>query len=89
GTLLWATGFRPDYDWLEVPVLDARGAPVHQRGITASPGLYFLGLKWLYRPNSSLLGGVGRDAAFLAAHLAERAGHSRSAASPRPFQEAS
>lgn len=87
-TLLWATGFRPDYGWLEVPVLDERGAPVHQRGVTAAPGLYFLGLKWLYRADSSLLGGVGRDAAFLASHLDERLGSSRSAVSPRSSLEA-
>jgi putative flavoprotein involved in K+ transport len=87
GTLVWATGFRPDYGWLEVPVLDANGAPVHQRGVTAAPGLYFLGLKWQYRADSSLLGGVGRDAAFLASHLAERLGPSQAKASPRLSQE--
>jgi len=85
--IVWATGFRPDYTWLEVPaVLDARGVPVHQRGITSAPGLYFLGLKWLHRANSSLLGGVGRDAAFLASHIADRPRHS--VASPRPSLEA-
>ena len=88
GTLLWATGFRPDYGWLEVPVLDAHGAPVHQRGVTAAPGFYFLGLKWLYRADSSLLGGVGRDAAFLASHIAERLGPSQAEAPPRLSQEA-
>ncbi len=84
--IVWATGFRPDYRWLEVPVLDARGVPVHQRGVTSAPGLYFLGLKWLYRANSSLLGGVGRDAAFLASHIAERTRHS--VASPLLLPEA-
>lgn len=87
-TLLWATGFRPDYSWLEVPVLDTRGVPVHQRGLTASPGLHFLGLKWQHRATSSLLGGVGRDAAFLASHIIERAGASRPVAPPRRSQEA-
>jgi len=74
--IVWATGFRPDYSWLQVPVLDAGGKPVHTRGVTAHPGLYFLGLKWLHRVNSSLLGGVGRDAAFLASHIAARSGRS-------------
>ncbi|EYF05058.1 flavin-containing monooxygenase [Chondromyces apiculatus] len=68
-TIVWATGFGHDYGWIEAPVLDARGAPVHRRGETEVPGLYFLGLKWQYRNGSSLLGGVGRDAEFLAGRL--------------------
>ena len=86
--IIWATGFRPDYSWLQVPVLDEGGKPVHTRGITAHPGLYFLGLKWLYRTNSSLLGGVGRDAAFLASHIAGRAGRSIPVGPSHPQQEA-
>ena len=89
GTLVWATGFRPDYGWLEVPgVLDARGAPLHQRGVTPVPGVSFLGLKWQYRADSSLLGGVGRDASFLAHHLAQRPGLSRPRATSLSPQEA-
>lgn len=68
--IVWATGFTHDYRWVDVPVLDARGAPVHRRGVTEAPGLYFLGLKWQYRNGSSLLGGVGRDAEFIASHIA-------------------
>lgn len=86
--IIWATGFRPDYSWLRVPVLDAGGKPVHTRGVTAHPGLYFLGLKWLYRANSSLLGGVGRDAAFLASHIAGRSGRSIPVGPSHPQQEA-
>jgi putative flavoprotein involved in K+ transport len=67
--VIWATGFRPRYDFLKAPVFDVRGAPIHRRGVTQAPGLYFLGLKWQYRIDSSLLGGVGRDAAYLAEHI--------------------
>jgi len=72
-SVIWATGYRPDYGWVRVPVTDAAGVPVHRRGVTSAPGLYFLGLQWQYRRGSALLGGVGRDAAYLAAHIAGRA----------------
>jgi putative flavoprotein involved in K+ transport len=62
--VVWATGFRPDYPWLEVPVLDDLGAPVHNQGVTTWPGLYFLGLPWQRNRGSALLGWVGRDARF-------------------------
>ena len=71
--MIWATGYRPDYAWIGVPVVDAQGGPMHRRGVTAVPGLYFLGLHWQYRRGSALLGGVGRDAAYLAANIADRA----------------
>ncbi|HMQ33401.1 MAG TPA: FAD-dependent oxidoreductase [Chloroflexaceae bacterium] len=71
-SVIWATGFRPSYVWLDVPVLDPHGTPVHQRGVTEVPGFYFVGLSWLHRRGSALLGGVGSDAAFLASHIAER-----------------
>jgi putative flavoprotein involved in K+ transport len=47
GAVIWATGYSVNFDWIDVPVLDARGEPVHCRGITDVPGLYFLGLQWL------------------------------------------
>jgi putative flavoprotein involved in K+ transport len=72
GTVIWATGYDFDFGWIDVPVLDARGAPVHRGGITGVPGLYFLGLQWLSRLNSSILSGVGDDAAVLADHIAAR-----------------
>jgi putative flavoprotein involved in K+ transport len=68
--IIWATGFVDDYGWIQLPVLDAAGAPVHERGVTASPGLYFLGLRWLQRRNSAFIGGVGKDAVYLADHIA-------------------
>ncbi|MFS0554312.1 flavin-containing monooxygenase [Brevibacillus sp. 179-C9.3 HS] len=68
--ILWATGFRPNYDWLHLPdVIDAKGRPIHQRGITKVTGLYFLGLPWQYTRGSALMGGVGNDALYLAEHL--------------------
>lgn len=66
-SVVWATGFRPDFGWIEAPVLDARGVPVHRRGVTSTPGLYFLGLSWLHTRGSALLGWVGRDAEYIAA----------------------
>jgi putative flavoprotein involved in K+ transport len=67
--VVWATGYRPSYPWLHVPVLDATGAPVHAHGITDVPGLAFLGLPWQRNRGSALLGWVGRDAAVLAERL--------------------
>ena len=72
--VLWCTGFRNDFGWIDLPVFDTRGEPVHRDGITAAPGLYFIGLQWLSRMNSSFLSGVGQDAARLARHIAERRG---------------
>jgi putative flavoprotein involved in K+ transport len=69
-TILWATGFRPDYSWLEVPVLDRKGRIRHDGGITPSPGLYVMGLPFLRRRKSQLIDGAGADARDLSAHLA-------------------
>jgi putative flavoprotein involved in K+ transport len=71
-TVIWATGYRPAYPWLRVPVLDRHGEIAHHRGVTNVPGLYVLGLKFLHRRNSSFVDGVGRDARFVAAHLTRR-----------------
>ncbi|MBR0681976.1 NAD(P)-binding domain-containing protein [Roseomonas eburnea] len=68
-TVLWATGFRRNYAWLQVPVLDAAGEIRHQGGVTPSPGLYVLGLRFLRRRNSNFLDGVGADAEALADHV--------------------
>ena len=70
-TIIWATGFRPDYSWLRIPVLDPKGNIRHDGGVvTESPGLYVLGLTFLRRRKSSLIDGVGDDARDLSAHLA-------------------
>ncbi len=68
-TILWATGFRPDYSWLDVPVLDHKGNVRHDGGVVESPGMYLLGLPFLRRRKSSLIDGVGDDARDLSAHL--------------------
>ena len=59
-------GYRTDYRWIEVPVFDGKGYPHHQRGVTAVPGIYFLGLPWLYTWGSGRFSGVARDARYLA-----------------------
>jgi putative flavoprotein involved in K+ transport len=69
-TIVWATGFRPDYSWLEVPVLDRKGRLRHDGGITPSSGLYVVGLPFLRRRKSALIDGAGADAFELSTHLA-------------------
>jgi putative flavoprotein involved in K+ transport len=71
-SVVWATGFRRDWSWIEAPVLDDDGEPLHERGITAAPGLYLLGLRWQSRRSSSFLDGVAADAEHVTAHLAAR-----------------
>ena len=68
-TVIWATGYRPRYAWLDVPVLDRNGI-VEDGGMTAAPGLYVLGLRWLRRRSSSFIEGSGRDAHELARAVA-------------------
>lgn len=78
---IWATGFRSDYSWIEAPVFDEGGKPVHRRGVTESPGLYFLGLTWQYTRGSALIGWVKDDAEYLAQRIAELSPASPSSAS--------
>ena len=68
-TVIWATGYRPDYSWLDVPVLDRKGRIRHDGGIVAAPGMYVLGLPFMRRRKSSFIDGAGDDAADLAVHL--------------------
>ncbi len=68
-TVLWATGFRPDYSWLHVPVLDRKGYVRHDGGVADSPGLYVMGLPFLRRRKSSFIHGAEADAAELSEHL--------------------
>ena len=65
-TIIWATGFTTDYDWLKVDTFDEKGRPRHQRGVSAEPGIYFLGLPWQSRRGSSFIWGVWHDAKYLA-----------------------
>ncbi|RPK08261.1 flavin-containing monooxygenase [Priestia endophytica] len=68
--IIWATGFRPNYDWLNPPnLIDKQGNVIHERGITQQKGVFFLGLPWQYRRGSSLLEGVGKDAYYLYQHI--------------------
>jgi putative flavoprotein involved in K+ transport len=69
GAIVWATGFRPDYSWIELPVLGDSGRPVHRRGLTELPGLAFVGMHWLHKRKSSLFLGVGEDAEHVVSQL--------------------
>jgi putative flavoprotein involved in K+ transport len=68
-SVIWATGYRPDYSWLDVPVLDRHGRIRHEGGIAAAPGMYVMGLPFMRRRKSSFIDGAAGDAADLAAHL--------------------
>ncbi|EYD72874.1 monooxygenase, putative [Rubellimicrobium mesophilum DSM 19309] len=77
-SIVWATGYALDFGWLKVDAFDDKGRPVHQRGVSRVPGLYFLGLPWLSRRASAFIWGVWTDAE----HLADRI-----AANPRPSDD--
>jgi putative flavoprotein involved in K+ transport len=77
-TLIWATGYRREYPWLNVPVLGEDGEIVHRRGVAPVSGIYVLGLKFQHRRSSHFIGGVGADARFVAAHLLGREAPARS-----------
>ena len=72
-SVIWATGFTFDYSLVRLPVTDADGFPIQERGVTAYAGLYFLGMPYLYKQKSGLLWGVGEDAEYLADHIVARA----------------
>ena len=69
--IIWATGFDWDFSWVQLPIFDEWGYPIQERGVTEYPGLYFLGLHWLYKRRSGLFLGVGEDAKHIAEHMAE------------------
>ena len=68
-TVIWATGFRPDYSWLDVPVLDSKGRICHDGGVVNAPGMYVMGLPFMRRRKSSFIDGAADDAKDLVAHL--------------------
>ena len=72
--IVWASGFRYEFDWVKLPVFDGVGEPVHRRGVTQTPGIYFLGLRWLYKRKSAFLlrAGPAEDAAYLAEQIMAR-----------------
>jgi putative flavoprotein involved in K+ transport len=70
-TIVWAMGYSFDYSLVKLPTTDEDGYPVHQRGVTKFPGLYFIGLSWLHKHKSPLLLGVGEDADYIASHITQ------------------
>jgi putative flavoprotein involved in K+ transport len=70
-TIIWATGYTFDFTMVKLPIVDEDGYPIQKRGVTEYPGMYFIGLPWLYKQASGLLGGVGEDAEYLASAIAE------------------
>jgi len=68
-TIIWATGYRPDYSWLELPILDRKGQLKHDGGVTPAPGVYVMGLPFLRRRKSAFIDGAASDASDLSTHL--------------------
>jgi putative flavoprotein involved in K+ transport len=68
-SVVWATGYRLDFGWVDLPIFDEWGYPRHERGVTEYPGLYAVGLPWLYSEPSSVFAGVGADAEHVVAHI--------------------
>jgi len=71
-TVLWCTGYRADFSWIDLPAFDEGGEPVHERGVAQVPGVYFLGQEFLYAIVSATLPGIGRDARHLARAIRAR-----------------
>jgi putative flavoprotein involved in K+ transport len=69
GSVLWTTGFALDFSWIQLPIFDEMGYPAQVRGVTAVPGLYFLGVAWQHNQGSAALFGVNEDAHHLARHM--------------------
>jgi putative flavoprotein involved in K+ transport len=68
--VIWATGYRPDFSWIDLPIVGSNGRLRHRRGVTDVPGLLFLGLTWQWTRGSALIGWVKDDAAFLSERIA-------------------
>jgi putative flavoprotein involved in K+ transport len=78
--VIWCTGFQPGFSWIDLPIFGESGRPAHEGGVVASePGLYFVGLHFLYAFSSTMIHGVGRDAERIAATIASRASDIRAA----------
>ncbi|WOB10189.1 NAD(P)-binding domain-containing protein [Piscinibacter gummiphilus] len=71
-SIIWAVGYQPDFGWIHCAPFNTHGHPVHSRGLSPTPGLYFLGLPRLHKVKSAFLWGVGEDAAYLASHILDR-----------------
>ena len=74
GAIIWASGFRCNFDWVKLPIFEDGWEPVHRRGVTQFPGIYFLGLRWLYKRKSAFLlrASGAEDAAYLAEQIMTR-----------------
>ncbi|HEV8421319.1 MAG TPA: NAD(P)-binding domain-containing protein [Actinomycetota bacterium] len=82
--VIWSTGYMLDFRWIDLPVFDEDARPVHDRGVVGSePGLYFIGLPFLYSLSSALIGGAGRDAEYIAKHIDARSAKSQSTEAPQ------
>jgi putative flavoprotein involved in K+ transport len=79
-SVVWATGFRSDWSWVQAPAFDGSGYPTHRRGVTSVPGLYVVGLPWLHTWGSGRFAGIASDARYLAARVAESGSAARRAA---------
>jgi putative flavoprotein involved in K+ transport len=73
GSVIYGTGFHPDFGWINLPLFDDRGYPRYKRGVTEVPGFYFVGLHWMHTLGSGLFYGVGRDAEYVVDHLCQGA----------------
>lgn len=88
--VVWCTGYHPGFSWIDLPVLDAHGEPVHERGIVpGEPGLYFTGLHFLYAMSSTMIHGAGRDAEHIARTIRGRAPYGPSTTSTRAIRSPS
>jgi putative flavoprotein involved in K+ transport len=70
-SVIYAIGFRYDFDWIDLPIFDERGYPQYRRGVTDIPGFYFVGLHWMHTAGSGLFSQVGRDAEYVVSHLTQ------------------
>jgi putative flavoprotein involved in K+ transport len=73
-TIIWSTGFKYDFDWIKLPITGEHNYPIQHRGVTEYPGLYFMGLQWMYGSKSAQFIGVGEDAEYVAGHVAKHFG---------------
>jgi putative flavoprotein involved in K+ transport len=74
--VIWCTGYRPDYSWIDLPVFERKDVPAHNRGVVGEqPGLYFIGLNFQYSASSSQINGLGRDSAYIAKAMGARKAH--------------
>ncbi|WP_179405641.1 flavin-containing monooxygenase [Burkholderia guangdongensis] len=87
-SIVWATGYAVDFGWLKVDAFDERGKPKHQRGVSAEPGIYFLGLPWLSRRGSAFIWGVWHDAKHVADHIVTQRKYLAYHQSAKPAAEA-